>query len=669
MRHRILSFTAAAIALSCTYYSDDCESTLTCESPYPVEPYCDGKWYFTKTDGSICDDPSECSSDGQCCTDDGVCPYCPELDEAGVWRFPKDSTKVWKYDQRDILSPDGLDCALSDSNSGSGGQSGSGGSQSASGGQSGSAGPDSTAGGAHAAGAAGSAHAAGAGGAAGSAGSAYAAGAGTAGTAGAAGAAGDSAHAGAPGAGAAGAPNPCSGGPYAGPDEDLCAIDDAYAVFVALHGQATATGTSADPVSSLEAALAIAAERDIHSIYLCAQRDGVAADYSEPLQLSDTEAISLYGGFDCSNGLWTYDKISLKATFSLAAAEPFSIDSSSDIDLVDLAVVVASPSAPGESSRAMAIVDSSQIQLRRVVLDAATAPAGAEAISQAYLFDSIDALAGNDGTATAAGASKTCSCANDETSIGGLGGGVTADGQPGTGGFPTRADMLGGEAGTLVTLDSQSVCTDGGAGAPGPDRSPSSGALSYGDLTLDGWNPAPGFDGADGAPGQGGGGGASSPLAGGGGGGGCGGCGGQGAPAGQGGGASIALTLLDSTVTLSECSLTAGDGGDGGSGAAGQLGQRRSALADFAGWGGRANGGSCAGGNGGRGGNGGASGGGAGGISAGILWQGNAPILAGDTAITVGSPGLGGDAALDADNAGIPGIAVESADADSLPTP
>src|SRR5690606_23093483 len=111
----------------------------------------------------------------------------------------------------------------------------------------------------------------------------------------------------------------------------------------------------------------------------------------------------------------------------------------------------------------------------------------------------------------------------------------------------------------------------GSNGSIGTSPAPGPGAATTGVLTENAWTPSFGTDGQRGQPGSGGGGGAGNGGAGGGGG--AGGCGGAGGSGGEGGGASIALAVHESTVSLTGCSLEAKNAGGGGNGAAGQPGQ------------------------------------------------------------------------------------------------
>jgi len=117
-----------------------------------------------------------------------------------------------------------------------------------------------------------------------------------------------------------------------------------------------------------------------------------------------------------------------------------------------------------------------------------------------------------------------------------------------------------------------------------------------------------------------------------------GGCGGFKGTKGTGGGASIALLVWDSGVTIEQCTLTAGDGGkggDGGNGGAASNG-RPGALGGGDTTGDMANAGQA--GPGGKGGNGGSGSGGTGGPSYAVVHHGPAPVNSG-SALAYGQGG------------------------------
>ncbi len=274
---------------------------------------------------------------------------------------------------------------------------------------------------------------------------------------------------------------------------------------------------------------------------------------------------------------------------------------------------------------------------------------GAKGAVVPFTFPKQADLNGNDASGATGGKLKSHTCPGGMTTIGGIGGSAAPGGQNGTDGQPP---LGGGQGG-----DKSKVCGAGGGGLPGatPPATPAAaGATTLGTLTSTGWTPANGTDGATGSPGQGGGGGASTATAGGGGGG-AGGCGGAGGPGGQGGGASIALLLLDTPLTLdATITLTTKDAGKGGDGVVGQAGQ-----VEF-GFNGVGTPPACQGGNGAPGADGGAGGGAAGGVSVAVLWKGAAamaPVVDTGTAVSLGAKGAKGIGGKAGSNDGIDGVA------------
>ena len=275
----------------------------------------------------------------------------------------------------------------------------------------------------------------------------------------------------------------------------------------------------------------------------------------------------------------------------------------------------------GQSSIAVFASNSTDVTLRRCVLQAGEAHAGSDGVAVAA-FDA-GAPSGLPGTDDAGGDFVTNACGST-VSVGGGGGSPSDVGQDGTTGTPgsdnsdSVADCMNGAGGR------PGINGDGGAGGDG--------AAAFGTLSSSGWLPVSGEPGAAGSVGQGGGGGASVDPSGGGGGGGAGGCGGAGGAGGGGGGSSFAVVVFQSGLDLVSCQLSAGDGGAGGRGADGQVGQ--SGGAKGAPFGGNA----CQGGHGGYGGGGGGGGGGASGLSAAVIWSGStAPTIDGVSLVDAGT--------------------------------
>ncbi len=211
---------------------------------------------------------------------------------------------------------------------------------------------------------------------------------------------------------------------------------------------------------------------------------------------------------------------------------------------------------------------------------------------------------------------------------GGVGGGGTAGGTGGA--FGACLSTSGGTGNT------------GSTGANGASGSNGAGGSSFGG---DGATGADGLAGKGGGGGGGGGGGAAGSFCnadrgGGGGGGGGGGSGGGGGEGGKGGGNSIALVVVDSSVTATSTQLITGAGGNGGAGGVGGPGGTGGlrglggAAADDAGAGGL-------GGNGGSGGQGGHGGGGGGGASVGMVRT-TGGSFTGAPSFFIGSAGFGG---------------------------
>jgi hypothetical protein len=428
------------------------------------------------------------------------------------------------------------------------------------------------------------------------------------------------------------------------PSAEPCLVADEFAVFVSPDGDDDDDGTMTDPVATFARAVELATE-DEKIVVAC------SGDYDEEVVID--AGVRVYGSFDCDDD-WAYapDEPSVVAPGTSGFALQVR-DASGEVVIEDVQFVARDAVAPGESSVAGFVSESARVTLRRVVLEARSGAAGDDGMNPGFAsqFPEVTELQGIDGDVTSGGEKLACECPGGATSTAGSGGGLGEDGDIG---LPDHTDP-GGEGGNALAQ-----CSGGGGlasgqpGAPGPSPDDASGAALLGMLDAGGFVPSGGANGEHGAPGQGGGGGAGK-TAGGGGSGGCGGCGGRGGPGGQGGGASIALLVFESTVTIEASELVANDGADGGDGAAGEMGQQQ--------FGGGGDGfgvgdGGCDGGNGGIGGNGASGGGGAGGISAGVVWAGDAePVIDEETSIEVGDPGGGGEGGTPGDNDGIDGEA------------
>ncbi|HEX4477392.1 MAG TPA: hypothetical protein VH142_20015, partial [Polyangiaceae bacterium] len=503
--------------------------------------------------------------------------------------------------------------------------------------------------------------ASGTGGASGSGGKAGSGGAtgGASGASGASGSGGGSGTGGAPSSGGTDGGTPDAGDAEAGPkcdekkspDVEPCLVTDDHVVFVAPGAtgadSGVGAGTMASPAHTISEGIILAGATGKTIVVVC------NATYAEEVTIPAVKsAIGLYGGFNCPDGTatpWAYNGT------AHATVEPSVPGPALDIENAEGAVVIAdiaftAMDAPKPTNKAAAqssigaIVNaSSNVTFQRVTI---TAGNGA---------DGLDGATGTDGapgvTAGDAPVGVAASCASDAPTqqFGGAwsvssqcgsqgGGGGTAQkqgGSPGVAGSPDNNtttppnDDNHGNGDSTVGEDVQDT---GKPGAVGNDGALGPQAVSSGVFAAGGFTPADGQPGTDGNPGQGGGGGGSSAgtatcVGASGGAGGMGGCGGMHGEAGKGGGASIALLVWGSGVTLDTVALITAKGGKGGTGGdSGVFGHGESGGAG----GGSPDGGvhigaAGGGGKGGDGGNGGSGSGGTGGPSIAIVFNGIAP--------------------------------------------
>lgn len=383
-------------------------------------------------------------------------------------------------------------------------------------------------------------------------------------------------------------------------------LGDATALFVSPTGNDQSPGTRSQPFLTLAGALSkIDAQHP--RIYIC------TGTYPEDVTLSAIKDITIFGGFRCDN--WQAEES--QPTFG-ASPTALRITDSSGVGIANVTFRATDATAPGGSSIG-ALVVRSALTFRGVGFRAGNGRAGDGGVTTNYVLDAA-------APGSADGSRVVVVCPGGQETAGGAGG---IGGRAGESGTPN-----GGDGGALAV-----ACSSAGAnGFDGTQpATPTAGAsaASVGALVPDGWIPGSGTRGADGPPGGGGGGGAG--IGGQGSGGGAGGCGGAGGGAGSGGGASIAVASYNSSVVLTDCTLTASSAGNGGRGAAGQAGVspggKKGASLD-----------GCGGGVGGSGATGATGGSGAGGISVGIAYTQSPPMIDEPTRrrIIVGDAGAAG---------------------------
>lgn len=448
--------------------------------------------------------------------------------------------------------------------------------------------------------------------------------------------------------------------------------DKTKAIFVAPTGSDSAAGSFDAPVATITKgiSLAAAAKKDV---YICNDT------YAESVSI--TTGVRLFGAFDCKAG---WSRTGDKTSIAPSSGKALVIRGVTDAVKIDR-MSFTSPDAttPGESSIAAFVVNSPSVTLSHVDFHAG---AGADGRPGDVVKVNASASQASDGAGfplvycdpnnlpynpvwcqkSGNSTQQMFLTAGDCGSVGGAGGrggniayGITSlPGAPGGMRYGTRSgpavDTSGGPGGTLGNA--------GVPGQPGADGIAGSASMNgLGSVTLDGYVATnAGTNGAAGSVGQAGGGGSggmtryvsSSGLivgyvvAGGGGQGGFGGCGGLAGKGSGGGGASIALLLVNSPVTINWTKIESSDGGRGGSPSAGATGQPGGAPG-VGGSGTDSSGNGHDGAPGGRGGTGGPGGPGAGGPSIGIFSAGGAPTVSNETYHTsaggLGGRGLGTD--------------------------
>jgi len=408
-----------------------------------------------------------------------------------------------------------------------------------------------------------------------------------------------------------------------GADTDCDGIDGSVSdsVFVSPRGSDAAAGTLAAPVATLATALQRAVETSRHHVLICTGR------YEENLLLQGEHVVSLHGGYDCSTWARTAEHPVIAPNTGVALRIE---GASSAVVVSELDLVAPNATAPGGSAEAVQVLQSGDVAFQRCTVRAGDGAAGLDAAAP-KTQTSAPARAGAPGGSAIPRADGTMGCALSEGDVGTarcktvFTGGedslvvTCADGtkvHPGYGGdgalfrweavrveptfgltgapgygpgsdFGGQPGAVGGNFGAWGAAG-YVPSNDGGAGKMGKPGASGNGGMGgqscmvrdssgVGDpsfsyvCTADAvWGLAPWND-LSVAPGIG----RSVTMypGTGGGQGGWGGCGGYGGLGGKGGGASLAMVVSDSRVTLTQCVVTAGRGGRGGAPSAGSKGQ------------------------------------------------------------------------------------------------
>lgn len=493
------------------------------------------------------------------------------------------------------------------------------------------------------------------------------------------------------GGGSAGAPSPPQTSDECEPDgkEDLPDDDFAdtncdgidgdleKAIFVDPFGSDAGDGSIDAPVATLTKGVALARTSG-KSVYVCTAR------YEEAIELDGP--VSIYGGYDCTDGWKRKPQHAIVAPVEGRPLTITKVEEPLTIDRINF--VAADARGAGQSSVAALVIDSVEVYLRHVDLEAGRGAAGRNGAAPAAFAKPDKAPDGKNSNAVAqcyvygaAPASCLAPCSSIQICCGYTSSNCPSECRPSTvkseckgvvsGEVKTKPPACTTDAGTVER--SYANGGDGGngydriqrtlgatptvpttAGQPGKPGAPAS--AGFGSISFEGeYLPTnagtPGGWGHMGAGGKGGAGGDGWVYAGGGiaidrrkggagGAGGAAGCGGRPGEAGGGGGASIALVAVRSYVEVEQALLRTAQGGAGGKPSAGGPGQEGGApgagglneKGEKTAWSGEA---------GTRGGPGGPGGPGGGGPSIGVVAVGIEPILEG-VVFEIGAGGPGG---------------------------
>jgi hypothetical protein len=418
--------------------------------------------------------------------------------------------------------------------------------------------------------------------------------------------------------------------------------DESRAIFVAPGGDDRNDGTKHAPKRTVAGAIVVAAGKDVYV---------AAGTYDEGTGLALVSGVGVYGGYDAV----TWARAQGAATTIRGAPVAILADGDTGVTLQLLTLEGMSAGSSAYGIRA----GGSSLTLEEVKIEARAGAPGAP--GAAFGAAAANGAAGSRGVNGYEDDSYFYCVGNMPdpppfTPAGTNPGDATANGGNGGRGAITNGSAAAGTSGqTSPRGPAGGIGVSGGAGNPGANGASGSngsngtaGAPGYGPT---GFAPTAGALATNGTPGTGGGGGAGggsvhstgtcNDWGGSGGSGGAGGAGGAGGRGGTSGGGSFGIYAWNSTIVLTGCSVTAGNGGQGGNGGLGQEGGS-GAPGGAGGSGydeGQAGG---AGGRGGDGGDGGRGGAGAGGPSIAIVLGGGSSAPRTSTTLAHGVAGVGG---------------------------
>ncbi|HJN77416.1 MAG TPA: putative metal-binding motif-containing protein [Myxococcota bacterium] len=375
----------------------------------------------------------------------------------------------------------------------------------------------------------------------------------------------------------------------------------------------------------------------------------LVADGNVELNGAFAQGVSVAGGYDADDGWARYGDILPSVSVPASGTRLSGWSDSTEWQQLELSAD--NGNGAGGSSFAVVMENSSGLYLNAVTVSSGNGQDGQNGSDGSDASNASDGSDGSDGCEDSTGFCDSCSqpskgSGGSGCSSGGDGGNTAKGGSSGSTGSSGGGGASGGSGGS-----STSNGGSGTAGSDGSDGSDGTGGSSLGSFSSGGYAVSSGTDGSSGSSGAGGGGGGGGgggtswcdSYGGAGGGGGGGACAGGGGDKGTGGGTSVAILLVNSSITIDSSTIATGSGGDGGDGGDAGSGGGGGDAGD----GGSGEDDSGSGGNGGAGGDGGdggAGGGGGGGPSVGIVCTSSSSIsLDSDTTFDIGDAGGGGN--------------------------
>ena len=181
------------------------------------------------------------------------------------------------------------------------------------------------------------------------------------------------------------------------PSEEVCLVNEQFAVFVSASGSDSSDGSKASPFGTIEKAME-AAKGAGKIVIAC--NDPFAA----PVSLTSAhDGVAVHGGFKCSD--WSYEAGKKTPVAPSATGYALKIDGVSQAtSFTDFAFTAKEGTAPGESSIAAFVKSSQNVRFDRVDFTAGKGADGAAGVLVPVTHETVQAnLNGKDASGTSGG--------------------------------------------------------------------------------------------------------------------------------------------------------------------------------------------------------------------------------------------------------------------------